>query len=54
MSDGNLSWSLEEKFGSIINVNELDNQELLIVTLFNNYKLNNDRGAIIWKNTNSK
>jgi outer membrane protein assembly factor BamB len=54
MSDGSLSWSLEEKFGSIINVNELDNQELLIVTLFNNYKLNNDTGAIIWKNMNSK
>lgn len=54
MSDGSVSWSLEEKFGSVINVNELENQELLIVTLFNNYKLNNSTGAIIWKNTNSK
>lgn len=54
MSDGNLSWSMNEKFGSIITVNELDNQELLLVTLFNNYKLNADSGAIIWKNTNSK
>ena len=54
MSDGSLSWSMNEKFGSIIKVNELDNQELLLVTLFNNYKLNADSGAIIWKNTNSK
>jgi outer membrane protein assembly factor BamB len=54
MSDGSLSWSLEEKFGSIITVNELENQELLIVTLFNNYKLNNDTGTIIWKNMNSE
>ncbi len=54
MSDGSVSWTLEEKFGSIINVNELENQELLIVTLFNNYKVNVDTGTIIWKNTNSK
>ena len=54
MSDGSVSWTLEEKFGSIINVNELENQELLIVTLFNNYKVRVDTGAIVWKNTNSK
>lgn len=54
MSDGSLSWSMDQKFGGIIAVNELDNQELLIVTLFDNYKLNADSGEIIWKNTNSK
>lgn len=54
MSDGNMSWSMKEKFGGIIAVNELENQELLVVTLFNNYKLNADSGEIIWKNTNSK
>ncbi len=54
MSNGSLNWSIEEKFGSIININELDNQELLIVTLFNNYKVNATTGTIIWKNTNSK
>jgi outer membrane protein assembly factor BamB len=54
MSDGSLSWSMNEKFGRIIAANELGNQELLIVTLFNNYKLNADTGDIIWKETNSK
>ena len=54
MADGSLSWSMNEKFGRIIAANELGNQELLIVTLFNNYKLNADTGDIIWKETNSK
>ena len=54
MSDGSLSWSMNEEFGSIIAANELANQELLIVTLFNNYKLNADTGDIIWKRTISK
>jgi hypothetical protein len=54
MSDGGLSWSMKEKFGRIIAVNELGGNELLIVTLFNNYKLNAGTGDIIWKETNSK
>ncbi|MGI9552450.1 MAG: PQQ-binding-like beta-propeller repeat protein [Aurantibacter sp.] len=54
MSDGNQSWSMSEKFGRIVAANELGNGELLIVTLFNNYKLNSQTGEIIWKNTNSK
>ncbi|HMB64274.1 MAG TPA: hypothetical protein VKN36_14440 [Eudoraea sp.] len=54
MSDGSQSWSMSEKFGRIIAANELDNDELLIVTLFNNYKLNADTGDIIWKEANSK
>ncbi len=53
MSDASLSWSMNEKFGRIVVANELDNQELLIVTLFNNYKLNADTGDVIWKKTNS-
>ncbi len=54
MSDGSLSWSLNEKFGRIIAANELDHQELLIVTLFNNYKLNAATGDILWKEANSR
>ena len=54
MSDASLSWSMNEKFGRIVTANELDNQELLIVTLFNNYKLNTDTGYVIWKKTNSR
>ncbi|MBT8185317.1 MAG: PQQ-binding-like beta-propeller repeat protein [Eudoraea sp.] len=54
MSDGSLSWSMNEEFGRIIAANELENQELLIVTLFNNYKLNANTGEILWKESNSK
>lgn len=54
MSDGTVSWSMNEKFGRIIAANELGNGELLIVTLFNNYKLNAGTGDIIWKAVNSK
>jgi len=54
MSDGSLSWKMNEKFGRIIAANELGNNELLIVTLFNNYKLNAKTGKIIWKEVNSK
>jgi outer membrane protein assembly factor BamB len=54
MSDGSVSWSMNEKFGRIIAANELKNGELLLVTLFNNYKLNTGTGDIIWKEANSK
>lgn len=54
MSDGSLSWSMNEKFGRIIAANELGNDELLIVTLFNNYKLSASTGKIIWKEVISK
>lgn len=54
MSTGDVAWSLQEKFGRIVAVNELDQGELLMVTLFNNYKLDARTGTIIWKHTNSK
>jgi len=54
MSDGSLSWTMNEKFGRIIAANELGNDELLIVTLFNNYKLKASNGNIIWKEAISK
>ena len=53
MSEGSVSWTMEEKFGRIIAANELGNDELLIVTLFNNYKLNASTGNVIWKEVNS-
>ena len=53
MSDGSISWSMNEKFGRIITATELGNQELLIVTLFNNYKLDASNGNVIWKEANS-
>ena len=54
MNDGKINWKLEEKFGKIIAVEELSSSEILIVTLFNNYKINSATGNIIWKNTTSK
>jgi len=54
MSSGDVLWSMKEAFGLIIAVNELENEELLIVTLFNNYKLNATTGEILWKEVNSK
>jgi outer membrane protein assembly factor BamB len=54
MNDGKINWKLEEKFGKIIAVEELSSSEILIVTLFNNYKINSATGKIIWKNTTSK
>lgn len=53
MSDGSISWSMDEKFGRIIAAQELAKKELLIVTLFNNYKLDASTGNIIWKEANS-
>ena len=53
MSEGSVSWTMKEKFGRIIAANELDNNELLIITLFNNYKLNASTGKVIWKEVNS-
>jgi outer membrane protein assembly factor BamB len=53
MSNATVSWAMNEKFGRIIAATELGNDELLIVTLFNNYKLNAGNGDIIWKEANS-
>lgn len=53
MSDGSVSWTMNEKFGRIVAATELDNDELLIVTLFNNYKIHGGTGKIIWKEFNS-
>lgn len=53
MSNGSISWKMNEKFGKIIAATEIGNNELLIVTLFNNYKLESTTGNVIWKEVNS-
>ncbi len=53
MSDGKRKWAINEEFGRIITANDLNSEELLIVTLFNMYKLNANTGDIIWKEANS-
>ncbi len=54
MASGKTAWQIEEKFGRIVTVNEFSDQELLIVTLFNIYKINSKTGDIIWKSATSK
>ncbi len=54
LATGNTVWKIEEKFGKIINVNELTKEDLLIVSLFNIYKINPVSGDVIWKSTTSK
>jgi len=54
MATGDTKWQIEEKFGRIVTLNELSNEELLIITLFKNYKINSTTGDIIWKNSTSK
>ncbi len=53
MSSGDVSWRMNEKFGRIIAATELNEKELLIVTLFNNYKIDAASGEVIWKEANS-
>lgn len=53
ISDGSISWTMNEKFGRIIAATELGNNELLVVTLFYNYKLDASNGKLIWKEANS-
>ncbi len=54
MATGKKVWQIEERFGRIVTLNELSDKELLIVTLFKNYKVNSQTGDIIWKNSISK
>lgn len=54
MATGKTVWQIEERFGRIVTLNELSDKELLIVTLFKNYKVNSQTGEIIWKNSISK
>lgn len=53
MSTGGVSWKMNEKFGRIIAATELNQKELLIITLFNNYKIDANSGNVIWKEVNS-
>ena len=53
MSSGKVTWQMEEKFGRIIAANELSDHEILLVTLFQVYKIDANSGNIAWKNATS-
>lgn len=50
---GKIQWNIEEDFGKIVTVVELSEEEILIVTLFHNYRINSHSGDVIWKNATS-
>ncbi len=53
IATGEINWKLEEKFGRIITAYEISNEEILLVTLFNSYKIKSTDGTIVWKSANS-
>jgi len=54
VTSGNVLWSKDEKFGSIVAINELSDEMFLLVTLFHNYKIESKTGNVIWQNATSK
>ena len=50
MADGKVKWKIEDDFGRFITASEIAENELLIVTIFYNYKVNPANGKVIWKN----
>lgn len=53
MGSGKIKWTIEEDFGKIITAAELSDKEILIVTIFNNYRINSQSGDVLWKTANS-
>lgn len=51
VNSGKVQWKMQEEFGGIISVNELSKTELLLVTVFNIYKIDITNGSFIWKNS---
>jgi hypothetical protein len=50
LTNGEILWELEDDFGRLIKASDLSSSEILIVTLYNNYKINTQSGELIWKN----
>ena len=50
LADGKIIWKIEDGFGRFVTASEISSEELLLVTIFYNYKLNPQTGKIIWKN----
>ena len=50
MSTGEVVWKIEDDYGRLVTANDLSANELLIVTIFHNYKVNPQNGEVIWKN----
>jgi hypothetical protein len=53
LTNGKTLWELEDDFGRLITASDVSSSEILIVTLYNNYKINTQSGELIWKNDTS-
>lgn len=53
LTNGETLWKLEDDFGRLITASDVSSSEILIVTLYNNYKINTQSGELIWKNDTS-
>jgi len=53
LTNGEVLWKLEDDFGRLITASDVSSSEILIVTLYNNYKINTQSGELIWKNDTS-
>lgn len=53
ISTGNVLWSKEGSFGKLINLVELNEEELLGITLLKNVKIKSKTGDVIWSVDNS-
>ncbi len=53
ISSGNVLWSKEGSFGKLINLVELNDEELLGITLLKNVKIKSKTGDVIWSVDNS-
>ena len=51
VNNGTKRWSINEKFGRVVSINEQNEKEFIITTLFYVYKINSLTGDILWKNS---
>ncbi len=49
LSNGKIRWEIDEKFGRLVTAQEFSDKELLVVALFNTYRISSEDGSIIWK-----
>ncbi len=54
LTTGKIIWKLDDDFGRFITASDVSNSEILIVTLYTNYKINTQSGELIWKNDTSE
>lgn len=50
LENGEVAWKLSDDYGRVVSTNEVSNGEILVVTIFSNYRINSKTGEIIWKN----